>query len=150
MREEAHVEAEVEQVAHGLQVAAIHIDRIAHALEGIEADAHRQQHLVLHEMRVPRVVGPAREVVHRLEAGARERVDVLDYEVRVLEEAKHEQVDRDAGGEQQSLAELVVGIGAGPAEEEVHDDAEAQEAHEKAAGLVEEEKAHAEEPGTAP
>ena len=43
LREEAHVEAEVEDVTYRLDALAIHIHDIADSLKGIERDAYWQQ-----------------------------------------------------------------------------------------------------------
>ncbi len=149
LREKAHVKAEVQQVAHRLQLAAVNIHRIAHALERIEADADREQDLVLHEVRIPRGIGPVREDVHRCEGGAQHGVHIVHHEVRVLEETEHQQVDRDAGCQHQAFAKERWGGFAGATEQEVEHDGEGEQAHEEPARFPVEEQADRKEPGAA-
>ena len=72
--EQGDVRAHVENIALGLDDAAVHVDGIGHGLEGIEADADRQGK--------PQCRDPGRQ----------EAVDVVDGEIRVLEEAQDSQI----------------------------------------------------------
>ena len=42
LREKRYVQRVVDDVGNRLLLAAIHVDHVRHALEGVEADAHRQ------------------------------------------------------------------------------------------------------------
>ncbi len=97
LREERDEQSVVEQAAARLEFAAVHVDGVAHALECVERDADRQQHIDGAE--VQRTAGCCRDVVG---AG--------DHEIRVLEEGKHAQVadhaDRDQSLRLQGLREM--------------------------------------------
>ncbi|MNF66323.1 hypothetical protein D3C84_481100 [compost metagenome] len=82
VREDRHEGREVDQVARGRGVAAIHVDDVADRLEDVERDTDRQQHVGEDE---------------RLKTDRRHhRVDAVDAEVGVLEVAEDAQVHRDA------------------------------------------------------
>ena len=79
MREDRHECREVDQVARGRGVAAVHVDDVADRLEDVERDTDRQQHMGEDE---------------RFQAERRDdRVEALDAEVGVLEVAQNRQVD---------------------------------------------------------
>ncbi len=46
LREKRHEEQEIREVPAGPQLAAVDVDGVAHRLEGVERDAHRQQQVV--------------------------------------------------------------------------------------------------------
>ena len=82
LREEAYEGEEGEQVARGTYLSAVDIDGVAQRLEGVEADAHGQDHLQ----------GAGRQ----LPAEEREGIDeAVDEEVVVLEGAQYGQVEGD-------------------------------------------------------
>ncbi|MNO93249.1 hypothetical protein D3C76_848460 [compost metagenome] len=82
VREDRHERREVDQVAGGRGVAAVHVDDVADRLEDVERDTDRQQHVGEDE---------------RLKTDRRHhRVDAVDAEVGVLEVAEDAQVHRDA------------------------------------------------------
>ena len=87
LREEAHVRREQHEVARGLDAAAVDVDRVAHLLERVEGDAHRQQHV---------------EVRHREARVAQQRPQRVQREVRVLEVGE----DAEVRGEARQQVEL--------------------------------------------
>ncbi|TMA55453.1 MAG: hypothetical protein E6J75_11910 [Deltaproteobacteria bacterium] len=88
VREEADEEREVAQVVGGRGVAAVDVHRVAHRLEGVEADPGRQQ-------------DAEQADVDLLDAERVQEVDEApDEEVAVLEEAEDRQVGDHADGEE--------------------------------------------------
>ncbi|MNN31251.1 hypothetical protein D3C81_1449330 [compost metagenome] len=82
VREDRHERREVDQVAGGRGVAAVHVDDVADRLEDIERDPDRQQHMGEDE---------------RLKAErGHDRVDAVDAEIGVFEVAEDAQVDPHA------------------------------------------------------
>ncbi len=82
VREDRHEGREVDQVARGRGVAAVHVDDVADRLEDVERDADRQQHMGEDEWLQP----------HR----GHDRIEAVDAEVGVLEVAEDAQVDAHA------------------------------------------------------
>jgi hypothetical protein len=89
LREERNEGAEGDRVARGLQVPAVHIDRVAEGLERVEADAHRQQHV------------EEREIDLHAEQARCRLLRRLDEEVVVLEGAEQAQVADEAQTEEE-------------------------------------------------
>ena len=72
--EQRHIRTHVEDVLLGLHDAPVHVDGVGHGLEGVEADADGQ--------------GQSQ----RGDTGAQQAVQVVDGEIRVLEEAQDPQI----------------------------------------------------------
>ncbi len=112
--EERDEKEETREPVGRCQLAAIDVDRVAHRLERVEADPHRQDHVE------PPQVRPA----DRCHQG----VDLLDAEVHVLEEAEEPEVGRQRDDEKQLPTRRPDGkprdLAAG---EEVDDDASEQD-----------------------
>src|SRR5690606_20053457 len=108
LREEAHVEHEVDEAARRLELSAVHVDRVRHRLERVEGDAYRQhdaEHL------------PGRRYTQRVE----QRHQAADEEVGVLEEAEDAEVDRDRQPQHELLAPGARRVGDPPGREVVRD-----------------------------
>mgnify|MGYP003672315327 CR=1 FL=1 len=95
MREEAHQQHHIQQRARHRRLAPIHIDHIADALEGEEADPDRQDHL--QQRQVP---APA-ELVQQFGR-------LLDEKAVVFEESQHQQVEGDAQPDQPFASAVVI------------------------------------------
>ena len=149
LREKTHEEPEVKDAAHRLDLVPVHVHRVTDGLEGEETDAHRKQDPVHHVRGAEQAVAPLREPVDLHVVGAERAIDVLDQEVRVLEVAQQQQVDRYAQGEPQPLVGQTCRTVDEVRDGEVADRAEEQDEHEEPAGLVVEEEAGYEEPGIA-
>lgn len=93
LREKDDEGAEIDDVAFGLHLALVDVDRIRHDLEGVEADAERE--------------GSGRfDIGHR---HPRQRVPVVDQEIAVLEEdeprdAENERQEQDGAAERAGSA----------------------------------------------
>ena len=83
--EETDVRGKREQVALGPYLSSVDIYRIAESLEGIEADAHRQDNV--HE-------GPA----HFPSEGSKQACEAVDKEIEIFEGAQYQQVGDDVEG----------------------------------------------------
>ncbi len=97
LREHRHVATEVDEVADCSCIPTIDVDRVAHRLERVEADAQRQ--------RDPKQRLPG----HALHADAvRDRVPGIDTEVEILEEPQQRQVRADRDRQRDALAGLAL------------------------------------------
>jgi hypothetical protein len=117
LREERNEGAEGDRVARGLQVPAVHIDRVAEGLERVEADAHRQHH-------VQPIDG------HGLPQQPEGFDELVDEEVGILEIAQQPQVQYQADTEQHLAARCTGGGHERITDAEVHEGAEADEHQE--------------------
>ena len=97
LREEAHIEAEVKDIAYRRDAVAVHIHDVADGLEGVERDTHRQQDGVDVETVVAcDLVACPRKHVEHTEVQARQVVDDISDEIGVFEIEQDGQVDDDA------------------------------------------------------
>ena len=98
--DELRKEQQIERGVHGALlrrgIAAVDVDDVRDGVEGEERDADRQQH--------------ARHDDRRHAEDQEQRVDVVGEEVRVLEDAEHDEVDRD--GEREALFRRRRAVGA--------------------------------------
>ena len=95
--EEADVEAEVEDVADGLDTLAVNIHDVADGLEGIERDTHRQHDYVDAKAVIARnLVAHPREDVENAKLKPCQVIDDIGDEIGVFEIKKDGQVDDDA------------------------------------------------------
>ena len=115
--EEADEQGEVEEFVRRLQDATVYVERIRHRLEGVEADAHREDDPQWSRRDVqPQVAEQVHEGLHE--------------EVGVLEEAQHPEV-RAQAAPQVEAATAPVGCGVYcPAGHEVHDGGDPDEREE--------------------
>ena len=146
LREEAQIEAEVQEIGHRGNLAPLDVHHVAHRLEGEEGDAHREDDGIHPEnFRADEHVQPlAQDVVH-LQMQAEEVVHKVREEVRVLEIGQDSQVDdyaqRRYGRPSPLGFEPMQPLGS----EEVIDNYKKQQRQEHAAGLVVEEQRHGKE-----
>ena len=92
LREEGDKEGIAEEVFFRGDLPPVHIDGIAQGLEGIEGDAHRQQH----------VKG---RVVKLKAQRAQQSIETVNGEVEILEKEQNRQVDAQAHPQHQTPAE---------------------------------------------
>ena len=85
LREEAHVEAKVQDVLNGLDVTPVDVHTVADRLEGKEADSDRQKDLLKDEVGSQRLVGPQREGVLHGDFDTGEVVNKIGHEVGIFE-----------------------------------------------------------------
>ena len=150
LREEAHVEAEIQDVGHRLHVPAVHIHGIADHLEGEERDAHRE-HDAVHpeELRPAQHIAQHAEHVDDLQFQARQRMHEIREEIGVLEIAEQQQVDAHAQHQPGPFAARPRGGGDPPGDHKVRAGHKDQDQHRQAAGLVVEEEADEKQEGIA-
>jgi len=91
LREKGHVQGEIPEVPFRLLFAAVDVDGIAQCLEGVEGDAHRQQHF-------ERRQGNPVEVKEELEI-RREEVEIFESEKHAeIADQAHQQKECSAAG----------------------------------------------------
>ena len=148
LREEADVEAKVEDVAHRLHFPPKDVHRVADDLKREERDAHREHDFVHVEEVLPaKDIAHPREDIEHAEMDVEEVVDDVGEEIGILEVAEQREVDDDAQHEPGLPFPFgrrgVDALG----DEEVRARHEHQYQHKQSAGLVIEEQADEEQEG---
>ena len=84
LREKRKVKTEVQNVAHGLDFAAVNVDAVAHRLEGKERNTDRKDNLIDERMRSEQFVACCREEVIDMELDAGKVVKRVQEEIGVF------------------------------------------------------------------
>ena len=139
--EKAEIEAEIQEIPHGLYLPSLHIHHIAHGLEGEEGNAYRQDDGVYTENTGPREhVQPLSQHIVHLQRQAEEVVHKVREEVRILEIRQDAQVYHHADGGEGRSAFLPLDAAQPLGGQIVIDDDKYQQSQKNATGLVIEEQ----------
>ena len=117
LREVRDVDAEGDQVAGRGMVPLVDADRVGHGLEGVEADADRQDDLQKGQVGLEAKLG-------------QQRPGTVDEEVEVLERPEQPQVDAHADQQKQLACPRALGLTEPPADDVVDDGRGGQQAEE--------------------
>ena len=148
LREETDIEAEIQDIAHILRPALIHIHHIADILEGIERDTHGQENLGGIKIGGARqLVAPLRQPVDNLVLAADDSVVGVGEEIGVFEVKQNQQTDHHPDNHSPFPHTLTLRMAHYQAQRIVQQSVEDQNQHEKPGGLiVEEETGEKQEP----